>query len=383
MRRTAYLAALALVAAPAAAAQQPARIGHVWQGTLGNQPITVCFNGDASEEARGASDAHYYLDAQLVPIRLVIGEAFVLTELAGQEGDTGIVWTLEPPANGRLEGEWRQGEITRPIRLAARPVVLPEYGSACETAAFLDPLLAGGEVTAKPARFAGVAYTQLSYAGPTRAWFEDFHITTLALDPTRPGDAAINRALAAALPDGTAQHPMGQCVGLSLNSGFGGYDGNLREPILITPRWLGIRDSGSSYCGGAHPNHYVTLAVYDRISGAEADPAAWFKKGALNFYDFEAELDPKPAKRPIAGLSEPLAKALLAQWPVPDAADECGVSEMIGSTSWVIGLTREGPVFVPQFPHVMFACTEEVVLPWKAARPFLSDEGRAVRDSLR
>ena len=40
-------------------------------------------------------------------------------------------------------------------------------------------------------------------------------------------------------------------------------------------------------------------------------------------------------------------------------------------------------VFVPQLPHVIFACTEEVVLPWKAARPFLSDAGTAVRKSLR
>jgi hypothetical protein len=33
-------------------------------------------------------------------------------------------------------------------------------------------------------------------------------------------------------------------------------------------------------------------------------------------------------------------------------------------------------------PHVGFACTEEIVLPWAEARPFLSPEGRAVMKSL-
>jgi hypothetical protein len=379
MRAAALLAALALVAAPAAAQEPPAQ-GRVWKGTLGDKAITACF---AEEFTR---DGLYYLDEAREPLRLVeVEEADppTYTELSGRSDETGAVWAMQAPQAGRLIGTWTKGGEIRQIDLTANAVTLPGYGTACETGAFLDPLLADGTYSAGPASFEGTAYTRFEYQGPARMGLDDYQITSLALEPVRPGDTAINRALAQALPDGTAGHMMGQCVGASLGDGHGGYAEELLAPILITPRWLGIRHSGSSYCGGAYPNHFSTFAVYDRDSGAEVDPAIWFKSGMLGFYDFEAELDPKPAKRPIAGLSGDLAKAVLARWPVRDEGHECGVPDMIGSTSWEIGVIREGPVFVPQLPHAILACAEEVVLPWKAARPLLSAEGRTVMDSLR
>lgn len=142
---------------------------------------------------------------------------------------------------------------------------------------------------------------------------------------------------------------------------------------------IGVALSGSSFCGGAHPNHFITAQVYDRDSGAEVEPAAWFKPGALTFYDWE----PGPGQiPPIAGLSKALTKALLAQSAPREEGDECGT--IVGEGfSWQIGLTREGPVFVPQLPYVIFACTEDIVLPWKDARPFLSAQGRAVMESMK
>ncbi len=378
MTRIVLLAALALVAAPASA-QEPPQQGRIWKGTLGEAAITACF----AEES--AYDGAYYVDSVLEPIRLAQVEGSdppAITEMRGYDDATGATWTLQS-GEGNIAGERSKGEETLPIRLTASPVQLPEYGSACETAAFLDPLLVGGETSSKRDSFDGTAYTVLTYQGPKRAGIEDYAVSSFALDPVRPGDAAINRALAEALPDGTASHIMGQCVGMSLPGGIGGYMEEAWAPTMITARWLGIRRSGSSYCGGAHPNHSITLAVYDRASGAEVDPSAWFKPGALEFYDFESDISPKPAKRPVAGMSAALAKALRAHWPAREDEDECGLPEDLGGFSWDIGLTREGPVFVPQLPHVMFACTEEVAIPWKAVRPLLSDEGRAVMASLK
>lgn len=378
-RAASLIAALALVAVPASA-EEAAKTGRIWKGTLGETAITACF---AEEHHR---DGLYYADATLEPLRLVEIEEVdppVFTEMAGRTDKTGAVWAMQDSTGDHVAGEWRKGDETLPIRLKATPVAIPEYGSACETAAFLDPLLAGGTYTAGPATFDGTAYTQSEYQGPDRMGLGDYTFTSLAIEPVRPGDAAINRTLAAALPDSTAGHMIGQCVGLSLGSGIGGSAEELLAPILIAPRWISIRHSGTGYCGGAHPNHFSGFAVYDRDSGAEVDPSSWFKPDALTVYDFEAELDPKPAKRPIAGLSDALAKSLLARWPERGADDECGMPELLGRSSWVIGLTRKGPVFVPQLPHVIFACTEEVVLPWKTARPFLSAEGKAVMESLR
>jgi len=72
----------------------------------------------------------------------------------------------------------------------------------------------------------------------------------------------------------------------------------------------------------------------------------------------------------------------MARWPEGARDPECMEAARSGM-GWDIGLTREGPVFEPEFPHVLFACTEEVTLPWEAARPFLSEKGRAVMKGLR
>jgi hypothetical protein len=380
MRGGALLAALALIAAPAAAQEPEPEQGRVWKGTMGDQVITACFNEEFTR------DGIYYRDDAREPLRLVeIKETDppTFTEMTGRSDETGAVWAMQAPPGDRLTGVWSKGGEVRQISLTASTVTLPEYGTACETGAFLDPLLHGGTVTSRRESFTGTAYTVLEYAGPARMGLEDYSITALALDPAQPGDAAINRALAAFLPDGTAAHRMGQCVGLSLSGGFSGYAEEALVPMALTPRWLGLRYAGTGYCGGAHPNHFDTMAVHDRRSGGEVDPSTWFKPGALGFYEWESEIEPKPVKRLVRAPSAGLWKAIAAHWPLRDAESGCGPPEEPFDSGWEIGLTREGPVFVPQLPFVIFACTEEIVLPWKAARPFLSPEGRAVMKSLR
>ena len=377
MRALGALAALVLAALAPAAAQEAAPVqGRIWKGTLGTQAITACFGEEYTR------DGLYYSDAERVPLRLVARadtQTPIFTEMAGREDETGAAWVLEPGAGEVLAGTWRKGDRVLPIRLTAVPVRLPPYGSACETRAFLEPLLGGGVVTSERAALEGTAYTALAYQGPERAGLDGYQIASFALDSFRPGDAAINRALAAALPDGTAAHAMGQCLGQSLPTGIGGSIEEARVPVLLTGRWLTVRHAGSAYCGGAHPSHMRTLTVFDRDSGAEVDPASWFSPGALLFHEW----DPEPGQiRPISGLSQPLLRAVLARFPGREDRAECLAMAGAGM-GWQIGLAREGPLFVPQFPQVAFACTEEIVLPWAAARPFLSREGLGVMESLR
>ncbi|GIX18950.1 MAG: hypothetical protein KatS3mg120_0626 [Erythrobacter sp.] len=377
MRALAALAALVLAAlAPAAGEEAAPPQGRIWKGTLGTQAITACFGEEYTR------DGLYYSDEARVPLRLVAREESdrpTFTETAGREDETGAAWELEPGAGDTLTGTWRKGDRAVPIRLTAVPVRLPPYGSACETSAFLDPLLGGGVVRSERAALEGTAYTALAYQGPERAGLDGYIIASFELDPLRPGDAAINRALAAALPDGTAAHAMGQCLGQSLPTGISGSIEEARVPVLLTGRWLTVRHAGSAYCGGAHPSHFSTLTVFDRGSGQEVDPASWFSPGVLLFYEW----DPEPGQPlPIAGLSQALLRAVLARF--PDREDRAECLAMAGEgMGWQIGLAREGPLFVPQFPHVAFACTEEIMLPWVAARPFLSPEGLAVMASLR
>lgn len=379
MRAAAFLAALALVAASANAQDPSPEQGRIWKGTLGDTPITACF------VLPETGNSAYYRDALLEPVRLEMRDTAaptILTEATGADDPTGAIWTMQPQGETAMTGEWRKGAEVLPIRLTATPVDVPDYASACKAEAFIEPLLAGGTYTRKSASLDGESYTEIAYAGPKRAGLDDYHVVSFALDPVWPGDAAINAMLAAALPDCTAAHLMGQCAMSFLpNAGVPGYIDEAQVPILITRRWLALRYSGSSYCGGAHPYNFNNLVVYDRQSGARVDPAAWFTPRALIFYDWE----PEPGGiRPIKRLSDALTDAVIARWPKGARDPECLEAARDGlGFGWQIGLTRKGPVFVPQFPHVLFACTEEVTLPWKAARRFLSPEGRAIAARLR
>lgn len=386
MRGLRFVAALAGIACaqPCVAASEDIPSGQLWNGTLGERTITACF--DAQHRGNGV----YYDTVRLVPIRLQQADdtaPLVLNEIEGFDERTGATWTFAAMRDDRRDGEWRQGDQTLPIRLTAVRTALPEnaapeYAAPCETNAFLAPLLAGGETTTAREQFDGIEYTELNYEGPKRRGFEDYTVSAFMLDPVRPGDAAINRALARVLPDGTAGHPMGQCVGANITGAGGlGYLDEFLGPIFIAPQWLSVRRAGNGYCGGAHPNNFYELRVYDRDRGTQVDPALWFGPEALIFYD-----DPTPGpgeiKRPIAGLSQALMEAVLANWPPYGTEPEC-IDAARSGTGWQIGLTREGAMFVPHFPHAMFACTEEIVLPWDKAGPFLSAEGRAVMAGLR
>lgn len=377
MRAAAQLAALALVAAPVAAAEVQGAQGTIWKGTLGNEAITACFDGSEG------GNSVFYRDAALETVRLEAEDAaapLVFTEVTGAEQVPGAVWTMQPATDEAMTGEWRKGDAVLPIRLTAVTVDVPEYGSECESAVFIEPLLAGGTTTGVVKKLGAADYTELAYAGPARAGLGDYHIATFVITPSSPKDDAINALLRAALPDGTADSEMAQCAAPMLaNAGVPGYMDEAQTPMLITPRWVAVRNGGSNYCGGAHPNNFLSLAVYDRQRGAAADTTRWFKPGALAFYDF----DPQPGQfRPIKGLSPALTEAVMARWPADARDPEC-LDAARSEWGWTIGLSAEGPVFAPQFPHAIFACTEEVTLPWKAARPFLSKKGRAVMASLR
>ena len=143
MRAAGFLVALALTAG-SAVAQEPQKEGRVWRGTLGETAITVCF---FEQDARAGI---YYADAALEPIRLEPTDDSapqVARELRGFDEATGAVWTFAPEAGDRLAGDWQDAGRTRPIRLNAMPAAFSEYGTPCESEAFLAPLLAGGETT--------------------------------------------------------------------------------------------------------------------------------------------------------------------------------------------------------------------------------------------
>ncbi|WP_160602921.1 hypothetical protein [Pontixanthobacter aquaemixtae] len=353
----------------------------VWRGTVGEQPIHACFNDDTGV---------YYYDRHLRPIFLrPDGARFA--ERIGWDKETSARWSITYSGADRVEGEWSDGERQLPIRLRAVPwTVADRHASACESQAFMGPRLAGGQIETEPATLGKAGYTKLTFVPPAHFSADDLSIQTIALDGTRYGDISINYALAFHLPRGTIGDAYAECFARPMAfRGVDGYFHKFVEPELITPRWLGVIESNSVECGGAHPSHWQSRRVFDRNSGKEIEVTSWLSDQAM---DREILAEDTPDADVHTTLNQRFVDVLLRHWqPITDSASEDerehrdSCMQAAGEQSyWNVGLAAqsEGLAFIPSLPHVIAVCAETVVVPWGELAPFLTMEGRAAMLSL-
>jgi hypothetical protein len=358
-RWLALLGAL-LLAAPAAAQDKPAWVG-VWQGKVGKYPVRLCIEGD-DIPGRGS---YYYL-SRLEPISL--------SEEDGEGGwieraaETEARWEFAEQTGQRLKGTWRQGKRSLPFDLKPIAWTKGDWGGPCSAAAFVEPLMAGGSVAEKPAEFEGQSYAEQSYVPPKHFADDDVSIDTFTFAETKPGDAAINAKLRAALPQGTSGDDLYGCMAGALSSlGLDGFFDHSLKPTLFSDAFIVAEDSSGNFCGGAHPNYYTFDRTFDRRTGEEIDLFDWIGEARIDGGD--STLDPR------------LRALVVARWPT-DAEADC--RELAATTEyWSLGLAREGLVFRPDFPHVATACEEPVTVEWTALAPFLDKDGRAGLARLR
>lgn len=379
MRALAACLAIALAAIGHAPARAQAVEPGLYEGTIGTLPIRACFDQSAN-----VAGAYYYLK-HLKPIGLRAESedaTHALIESIGYDAPTGGRWAALKQSAAGIIGQWRNGKRRLPITLKPVPFSAGEYSGPCESEEFQAPRLTGSSIEETAAQVAGEAVTTLTYKpGPA---FDPgmVEIATFALSGNaQPGDGAINAALREVLPASPDKSGVIECMGMMhLAWGADGNYSHLAQPEVVTPRWVGVLNTYSVYCGGAHPSFWESRQIFDRLTGAEVDPVSWFQPEALQFYEFEGEVSARP-KRPVAGLAEGLHALVRKVWPSEDS--ECaGVIEE-GLPGWDIGLGQSGMLFRPELPHSMTACAETVQVPWAELEPFLSETGRAVRASFR
>lgn len=374
--------ALALAVALSTPAQADPLEPGVYEGTIGSLPIRACI-----DESSMVAGSYYYLK-HLRPIALRKDEAKspdVLTEFTSYEDRTGGEWHSLHQTGETITGKWRDGRRALPIRLTSVTIKVGEYSSPCEARQFLGPRLAAASVVQTPDEFAGVPIIRLAFDHGPYFDAESTAIASFVLaGPPEPGDGPINMALRRVLPVGVddSDSDFMTCMGDMLAQW--GRDGSFEhdaQPEVLTTRWLGVVHTQGVYCGGAHPSFWQSRQVFDRQTGAEVDPAGWLTRQALEFYQYE-DPDGFYPKRPVAGLGEELFVIMRRYWPL-DYDNECFDVIDGKGYGWDIGLGQGGMIFKPELPHAVTACIESVTVPWADLEPFLSEEGRAVRDSLR
>ena len=148
----------------------------------------------------------------------------------------------------------------------------------------------------------------------------------------------------------------------------------------LTSRLLGLVEHVSSYCGGAHPNHIESRHFADVKTGEPVEAERLLKGWVPKNFDGE-EIDPAKVideNRQRYGPNVELVKFVNDHRDKSDASveNDCSMNDLVASNLGVY-FTRDELVFnLKGLPHVIFACTDDLVkVPLKDARPLLTEEG--------
>jgi hypothetical protein len=365
-----------LLAVPAAAQDTPVWVG-VWQGRVGPAPVRLCADVWGDGNLRGS---YYYL-SRLEPIALSDSDSEGGWTEQAPGSDATAQWAFAEQSGTRLRGTWRQGRRSLPFELEPVAWREGEWGGACSSDAFLAPRVGGGAIVTDSGSLSGWPYTTRTYR-PAAHFADDVAIESFGFAAEKPGDAAINAALEAHLPREAVGDAFLQCLAGAIASL--GHDGGFEEmlrPVVVTPAFLVALESSSTYCGGAHPNHFYRYLTFDRQSGVEVDLSGWLGTAAVEHHPAghgsEAYFTVRPALREL----------ILSRNPTDDFSISIGVAEqaypedcrelVLGEEFWTLGLSRSGMLFVPVVPHVAGPCAETFTVPWDALAPFLDADGRA------
>ncbi|WP_128892034.1 hypothetical protein [Erythrobacter sp. HKB08] len=364
----ALLLAFGLVLPAAAQDEQekPSWVG-VWEGTIGRYPVVVCLDQRRNGDGQGS---YYYL-SQLKPIRLESRESIDSWIEGSSYSEDGSQdpprWAIASVSHDRIGGSWHQGERNLPIALTRIPEGAEESWFACESRNYLEPRSFAPDFETSADSIEGLDFARMTFLPP--AHLEDVHVGGFSFAPSQPGDPAILDWLAARLPSGKVEDDVMQCMAGAISlHGVDGYFERSHSPVFANGQLLSLVSGNSSYCGGAHPNHWQEYFTFDRQSGEQLDPADWFVAEGI-------------ARGEYGGvLMQPALRAIVMQrWP----DEETDNRECAGFASdhewWSYLVERDGIRFQPDLAHAITPCEYEVSVPWGELEPVLSEGGKALR----
>ena len=339
----------------------------VWSGTIGTLPIHACLR-DKDGEAAGV----YYYDKHLLPIHLTTpaqGGSAALALSEGRQADGKQAppqWTLALPVGGQMNGTWAGAGKQLPIHLK---LVLQQKSDddegPCASAEFNAPREVPARLVTSSASLDGASYRVLTLDFGAR-----FNGSVNSIQLPGAANARVNAQLREALMGEQAN--VYDCSRNSL--GQYGEDGEYSDqttPQAITAQWLVTEHSNGNSCGGIHPNASTTHETWNLITGKKVDTWDWFSPAGASRGTHEADA-------PLQ-ISDRLSRLLNKAW-TDSVADDC---KDASSGYWTPYPTKHGMAFTPSLPHVVYACTTDVVIPYAKLAPLLNAQGKLALASFR
>jgi hypothetical protein len=420
--RLAVLAAILLSATPAMALD-----AITFKGTLGRSSILV----ELTDPAEGMVVGRYsYLrvggdiplhnldgiDAIELAEEAPCTEAICILDSDGAvaEAPIGGRWSLNFSDDGRaLSGTWTpDGKSGKALDIALTEVgrrTLPEGTEASPMglvdSAFMQLYAAGAPLTAEtaPYDFAKMAVTLVEgdvqtldgssfrFVSDPRSVFAFPRIVALA-DGSAPETA--NRVLAErhARINVAAFSCLNKAYAGFAYSGYdvsmeggslGDYDSETIALTYLSPTVLGWTESGSTWCGGAHPNNHFDSFLIDLKTGKPLALGKVFRDwmATSKIDDYGAMVDQAEALAApqdyLWAAGEALVDYVRANHTLRDDAgymEHCDPDELIESNLGLRFAPGDKVVFsLTGLPHAIHACTEDLLtLPLSEVRPLLA-----------
>ena len=330
----------------------------VWEGTVGNSKVAICFRPSTF------SHSSYYYLRHRVEIPLLNSDTTRLNWTEVSPLYPNATWKLARAAGGRLVGEWSDGSDAHklPVRLALQRTKIDENGNCWDLGA-KGPVKDGSNPAAQRIVKVKEAFGQKQYVSLS---VFDADIAGIELPGNRPGDIASNNVLAQHFRDQVATYLGCRNVDDSVR---GEYMASM-SIAFWNDHWLSVEESSSGNCGGPYPfvNHgHVTI---DLDRGIEVDPWSWFKGGrtAAGPKDANGNEEPTALQKLILPQTQSTKEA--------DSGDEDCRQAVLKNHDYELSLTENGIQFATSFPHVIQACDELFVVPYAKLAPFLNASGK-------
>lgn len=389
-----------------------------YTGTIGKLPVIVelevpgagqSFVGRYSYMTKASKGGDIPLHGTHAKGAMKLGEEKPCTQELCTKGEyevaekapLGPEWSLTASADGKtLIGSWRDGKKQLPVKLerkAARE--LPDMDGFDKLDPFFAPVREG-DLSVVSER--DLPYDFLKLSDP----FREGEVHTLGdgayrmdFDPRSELEYPMVVRLGDADPSTLNAYLRQQRLQFSLAAygcrsraylGFGwipigvsdsnGYDGSNVTIDYLSPRLMAMTEGGSYFCGGAHPNNFVTHRLVDAKTGKPFAPESilrgWVARNAEG-----AVVDPATVDNTSLltyGPDDELLKFVLDRItaPPPASDDDCDLRDL-AKTNLGVYVAGEHLIFnLKDLPHAIFACGDDLVkVPLKDARPLLTEAG--------
>lgn len=320
----------------------------IWEGTIGQAPVRVCFDGREGEHSR-----YYYLK---------YGKDILLRRseddpARGSYDEPGGKWQLAAEGADTLRGTWLSTNAGKkwPIQLTRTTVPLSGKGSLCEADYFFKPVAEKQKLVAGPVQSFGRHRYQMLSTRIQKPGDSDFAPEAVVLLGFGDKGAAINQLL---------QQRLRQRLARSLDSRMGGLAESTETVAWLSDRWLSLRET-------EWPNGYgasgisMRFETWDLAAGRRFDLWRWFNARAGAWHE-EAGNDGVEQVFTTSGALQKALGPFDNNGGDPDCKDpgKSWREPRLASGGIEFGAGQVGP------------CLESKVVSFETLQPFLNEEGQ-------